>query len=164
MQAGLADHVQVISQPDYSNFKGGENEMYRSAIIMRGDTSFEILLENWPILPLELMQGRRFAFNDRQSMSGILALRQDMVQVGAIPDEDHFKSFWSATIETGSHRESIIAVASGEADVAAIDCRTWDMALQHERVSRDLAVAGWTAPRLGLPYICAKRFAAGTGN
>jgi ABC-type phosphate/phosphonate transport system substrate-binding protein len=164
MQAGLAEHVEVLGQPDYSNYKGGEKELYRSAIVMRGDSSIEISPESLPVLPIEMMRGKRFAFNDQQSMSGILALKQDMVRTGAIPGEDHFGSFWSERVQTGSHRDSIAAVASGLADVAAIDCKTWHMALEHEPASRALAVVGWTAPRPGLPYIRSKRFAAAVNS
>jgi hypothetical protein len=35
MGLGLAEHVRVIGQPDYSAFEGGEGELYSSAIVVR---------------------------------------------------------------------------------------------------------------------------------
>jgi ABC-type phosphate/phosphonate transport system substrate-binding protein len=163
LRAGLAEHVDILWQPDYSKFAGGDKERYRSAIVMRGESPIEVTPENELSLLFKAMGGKRFAYNDPLSMSGILAIREDMARSGAIAAEDQFDTFWSETIETGSHRKSIVAVANGEADVAAIDCRTWTMALEYEPAARQLNVVGWTAPRLGLPYIRAKGLSADTG-
>lgn len=159
MEAGLSTHVEVTGQPDYSPFRGGQGRCYRSAIVVRGDPSFEAPVEAGPVIAPDRIAGRRFAYNDARSMSGLIAPRRDLVVVGAIADENRFDSFWSAMMNTGSHRESIIAVASGKADVAAIDCRTWAMALEHEPACRELSVVGWTAPRPGLPYVRSKHMA-----
>lgn len=35
MGEGLAEHVEVVGQPDYSAFEGGQGELYSSAILMR---------------------------------------------------------------------------------------------------------------------------------
>jgi len=163
LRAGLAEHVDILWQPDYSKFAGGDKEHYRSAIVMRGEDAIGAAPENEPGIPFAAMRGKRFAYNDPLSMSGILAIREDMARSGVIDSEDHFDAFWSDTIETGSHRNSIIAVANGDADFAAIDCRTWAMALEYEPAARQLNVAGWTSPRLGLPYIRAKGLTADTG-
>ncbi|MGQ2906775.1 MAG: phosphate/phosphite/phosphonate ABC transporter substrate-binding protein [Aliihoeflea sp.] len=37
MGDGLAEHVHVIGQPDYSDVEGGEGEFYRSVVLMRAD-------------------------------------------------------------------------------------------------------------------------------
>ena len=34
MELGLAKHVRVVGQPDYSAFEGGDGELYSSAIVM----------------------------------------------------------------------------------------------------------------------------------
>lgn len=59
-------------------------------------------------------------------------------------------------METGGHRASVVAVAQGRADVAAVDCRSWAMAQRFEPAARALAVVGWTARHKGLPFITAK--------
>jgi ABC-type phosphate/phosphonate transport system substrate-binding protein len=85
------------------------------------------------------------AFNGMDSMSGWHGLSRDAARAGrAMP---------GGRLRTGSHRASIKAVASGEADFAAIDCVSWAMALAFEPAARSVHVAGWTAERPGLPLI-----------
>jgi ABC-type phosphate/phosphonate transport system substrate-binding protein len=89
----------------------------------------------------------RLAFNERGSLSGWIALAEDAGDPGG----------WaSALLETGSHRESIRAVAEGRADLAAVDCRSWALALQHEPCAQALVVVGWSAARPGLPYVTSR--------
>ena len=35
MELGLAEHVQVVGQPSYDGFEGGQGQLYSSAILMR---------------------------------------------------------------------------------------------------------------------------------
>ena len=67
---------------------------------------------------------------------------------------------FSDRVLSGGHRNSIIAVASDEADVAAIDCRSWALARRFEPAAERLIVVGWTSPRKGLPYIASRRVPA----
>ena len=101
-------------------------------------------------LPLNLLRNARFAFNSTDSMSGILALAGDLAACGESLD------IFSERLETGGHRISIKAVAEGKADVAAIDCRSWQLAQRYEPAAQELRVVGWTAKRKGLPYITSK--------
>ena len=102
-----------------------------------------------PRLPLDLLRGARLAFNSPDSMSGILALTRDLEAAGEGLD------LFAEQIETGAHRASVVAVAEGRADVAAIDCRTWDLVRRFEPAAQALRVVGWTARRKGLPFIAA---------
>lgn len=145
MQAtGLADHVRVVGQPDYSSYEGGEGEFYRSAMVARAE------------IPPSDLRGKRFAFNERSSMSGYLALARDLVAAGALASEADFATYWSGMIATGSHRASVKAVAEGDADIAAVDCRTWAYCRRFEPAARLLTVTAWTAPRKGLPFITSR--------
>jgi ABC-type phosphate/phosphonate transport system substrate-binding protein len=144
---GFGPQVRVVGQPDYSAFEGGEGEFYRSAIVMRKGEELRSIAD---------AGGLRFAFNERHSMSGYLAPARDLAKSGIIAEEDAFPSFWSAMVETHAHRASVKAVAEGQADVAAIDCRTWAYCRRFEPAAAALAVIGWTAPRTGLPFITAK--------
>ena len=101
-----------------------------------------------PSIPLDLLRGKRLAYNSLDSMSGIVALGRDLEAMGAGLD------IFSERIETGAHRASVAAVAEGRADVCAIDCRSWAMVKRFKDVSR-VEVAGWTGRRKGLPYITA---------
>jgi ABC-type phosphate/phosphonate transport system substrate-binding protein len=100
-------------------------------------------------IPLNLIRNKRLAFNSEDSMSGIIALTRDLAALGET------LGVFSERVESGGHRDSIAAVAEGRADVAAIDCRSWALAQRFERAARQVAVVGWTARRMGLPYIAA---------
>jgi ABC-type phosphate/phosphonate transport system substrate-binding protein len=168
---GLQSHVGVVGQLDYSNWRGGLCDKYRSAIVMRlvdanhpASLVPNLIVPTWsndsmgpPGWILEC-RGKRLAVNGLDSMSGYLALADDLVEAGAISDARNTDQFFGDLIMTGSHRSSIRAVAEGWADVAAIDCRSWALALRHEATARALTVVGWTRPRPGLPFICAPSY------
>ena len=95
------------------------------------------------------MLGKRLAFNDRVSLSGYLSITADVTaQTG------DRKAFYSKGVHSGSHRHSVQMVADGEADIAAIDCRTWDLVQRFDDAAKNVRVIGWTQARKGLPYVC----------
>lgn len=150
----LGPRVRVIGQPDYSAFEGGAGELYSSAVVMRRRAGASAdrcpaPADGRASLPLALMRGARLAFNEPHSMSGMLALSRDLDAMG------EGLSIFSDLVETGGHRLSIRAVAEGRADVATVDCRSWDLALRFEPAAREVEVVGWTMRRKGLPYIAA---------
>ena len=101
-----------------------------------------------PLIPLDLLRGKRLAYNGLNSMSGIIALGRDLKAMGAGLE------IFLERIETGAHRASVAAVIDGQADVCAIDCRSWAMMKRFRDVS-EVEVVGWSAKRNGLPYITA---------
>ena len=145
LKAGLLDHLHVLAQPSYGDVPGGSGAFYRSAIVMRtGKACPAPSAEFWGVVfAAPMADGLRPAINDRLSLSGCIAPTEDLNEPG----------FAERALVTGSHRASVRAVASGEADFAAIDCRSWAMALVHEPAARTLVVTGWTALRPGLPYV-----------
>ena len=177
LELGLDEHVKVVGQPNYSGFEGGEGPLYSSPIIMRVSPNppwMEAALkrgagastasarelaakrrgvdkpapdDGLPDIPLALIRGKRFAFNAFDSMSGFLAPSRDLEAIGESLD------IFSERIETGAHRDSIIAVAEGSADVCTVDCRSWHMAELHEPKAELVQVVGWTGRRKGLPMI-----------
>lgn len=171
---GLEKQVRVIGQPDYSAYAGGEGENYRSAIIMRRgevDTGLPVVLESLQTersgssYLASILRDLRFTYNDPHSISGIIAIRHDLLAAGIVSSEEAFGDFWGEMMQSGSHRNSIIAVAEGSADTATIDCRTLHLAQRFEPATSEIAIIGWTAPRLGLPYIAAlAEFHAKAGN
>lgn len=158
MELGLRDDVRVIGQPDYSDCEGGDGAFYSSVILasQRGDAEIAPPADGVALLPIDMMRGARFAFNGPDSMSGIIALTRDLEAAGEGLD------LFSARLETGSHRASIAAVARGEADLCAIDCRTWQLARRLEKSASQVGAVGWTARRRGLPYICSRTVSAGS--
>jgi len=150
MGFGLAEHVRVVGQPDYSAFEGGAGAFYSSAILMRRDGGLRDVAaprDGSALIPVERIKGARLAYNSLDSISGLIALTRDL-------EECHSSaSLFSGRLETGGHRASIAAVAEGHADLCAVDCRSWAMAKRYENRAQCLAVVGWTRWRKGLPFI-----------
>ena len=148
LELWLGNAVRLIGQDDYSGIEGGDGEYYSSAIVMRADALPSSKIGS---AALETMlTGLRLAYNVADSMSGYMALERDLKAEGSGLD------IFSDRIISGGHRKSIRMVASGEADVAAVDCRSWALALEFEPAASELAVVGWTVMRKGLPFITAK--------
>lgn len=150
LSRGLARHVRALAQPRYDRFEGGQGIFYSSVIVMHrrsGADAVSAPADGAARIPWSLLENRVFVFNASDSMSGTIALCADCHAAGkAVPDLD-------AGIRTGGHRESIRALARGEGDFAAIDCRSWQLALEHEPAARELLTVGWTRRRRGLPII-----------
>ncbi|KAI0449465.1 ABC-type phosphate/phosphonate transport system, periplasmic component [Xylaria acuta] len=154
MELGLARHVQVVGQQDYSDAEGGRAEFYSSAIVARRNTAdVPAPSDGKPNLPLKDLRGKRLAYNSTDSMSGLLSLERDLASL----NED--LSIFSERLESGGHRNSVIAVAEESADVAAVDCLTWHLAQRFEPAASGLAVVGWTSHRRGLPFIVSRHIA-----
>ena len=93
------------------------------------------------------LEGKRAVINGDDSYSGCLALKCYLADHGL--DESPFAS----VIVSGGHRASLCAVASGNADIAAIDCISWHLAKQCEPAIKNLKVIAHTESRPGLPLI-----------
>ena len=152
MELGLLNHVQVVGQPSYDAYEGGQGELYSSALVMRTGEGPEVRspADGRALLPLDLIRGKRFTFNSLDSMSGIIALTRDLQAAGESLD------IFASRSESGGHRGSIVAVAEGKADIAAIDCESWALAQRFEPAARKVAIVGWTGRRKGLPFITAR--------
>ena len=131
---GLIGTQRRLAQRSYRGVPGGSDTHYRSALIARQGRA--ACPGPHAVMPAG-MDRMRWAANSDESRSGWLAIAED----AGLSD--------AGVVWTGTHRASIRAVADGGADVAAIDCRSWQLALAHEPAARGLTVVGWTAPRLG---------------
>ncbi|MER9948932.1 PhnD/SsuA/transferrin family substrate-binding protein [Mesorhizobium sp. M0047] len=151
MELGLSRHVQVIGQPSYDGYEGGQGELYSSAIVMLADGAPSVAspADGGPLIPLDRIRGKRFTFNNLDSMSGLIGLTRDLEAMGESLD------LFASRSKSGGHRSSIVAIAEGKADVAAIDCESWVLAQRFEPAARKVRVVGWTGRRKGLPYITA---------
>jgi ABC-type phosphate/phosphonate transport system substrate-binding protein len=151
MELGLSRHVQVVGQPSYDAYEGGQGELYSSAIVMLADGAQSVASpdDGSPLIPFDRIRGKRFTFNNLDSMSGLIGLTRDLEAMGESLD------LFASRSESGGHRSSIVAIAEGKADVAAIDCESWVLAQRFEPAARKVAVVGWTGRRKGLPYISA---------
>ena len=151
MELGLVEHVQVIAQPSYDAIEGGQGELYSSALVMQADGEAPVPspADGRAVIPLDLLRGKRFTFNNPDSMSGLLGLTRDLEAMGESLD------LFASRSPSGGHRSSIVAVAEGRADIAAIDCESWALAQRFEPAAKQVKVVGWTARRKGLPFITA---------
>ncbi|MGE4648932.1 MAG: PhnD/SsuA/transferrin family substrate-binding protein [Arenicellales bacterium] len=98
---------------------------------------------------LASLRNKRAAINGADSYSGCLAFK---CAVAPLTPGD---SFFSEILVTGSHRESIRAVANGSADTAAIDCINWQLARRHDAAAMSVDIIAQTPSRPGLPLITA---------
>lgn len=137
----LSDTTALVGTPAYDIECGAGS--YYSAIVVRTDSAFQSIGD---------LAGTRLAYNSRRSQSGYFALSYALSHHW--PDRTPFRS----SLCTGSHRESIRAVATAEADVAAIDGVSWEIARRCEPTSRRLRVLTQTSPTPGLPFISAPRW------
>ena len=135
----LGDRVRVIATPIY-DVEGCEGSTYRSAILVRGGDGAGTLAD---------LRGRRAVANGPESQSGYSAFRH------AIAAHAEGNAFFADVRFSGTHRQSILDVAAGKADVCAVDAVCWSLAREHlPDVADKLRVLGWTAAAPSLPFIC----------
>ncbi|AOX16129.1 phosphate/phosphite/phosphonate ABC transporter substrate-binding protein [Kozakia baliensis] len=148
LRHGLRQDVSLIGQSSYDGWEGGQGPYYSSAIIARSSFGKSVAAHSngEAIFDRNILREKRLAYNDPHSLSGFLALAEDLRALG---EENIFSQY----VSTGAHRESIRAVAAGRADVAAIDCRSWGLAQKYETAAQGLHVIGWTKRRHGIALI-----------
>jgi ABC-type phosphate/phosphonate transport system substrate-binding protein len=147
LETSLRGKVRYVATPARKAPGCERPGFYRSAIIMRGAGPDAAVpghagaeLPGWDTAAV-------LAFNGMDSMSGFHALSRDCMQAG--------RDFPAIRLETGSHRASVSAVASGLADIAAIDCFSFQLARTHDPAAMQVRIAGWAAERPALPLVTA---------
>jgi ABC-type phosphate/phosphonate transport system substrate-binding protein len=137
----LAGKVQVVGGFHYSA-PGCEGVTCKSQFIAR-------LSDNLANTQgLEYFRSKAIAFNDTNSQSGYNALRAAIAPL-AIDGE-----FFGQRLRSGSHRQSIEMVQSGQADLASIDCVTLaGFKTSQPQLLEGIVVVGESASYPGLPLI-----------
>ena len=132
----LAGKVQLVGTLHYAA-AGCDGANYCSHVLVRADDARATLAD---------YRGAVAAFNSPDSQSGFNSFRHTLAPLG--------QGFFRQWLETGAHRQSIEKVRTGAADIAAIDCVSFDLLHRHE--------PGWlagvriltqTASAPGLPLI-----------
>ncbi|MGI9644133.1 MAG: PhnD/SsuA/transferrin family substrate-binding protein [Ilumatobacteraceae bacterium] len=104
---------------------------------------------------LAALRDARIASNGTDSLSGYWSLGHHVRDLTAS------EPLFGPALFTGSHRESVRAVAARDADVAAIDVHSWRLALEFEPdAAAELAVLGTTDPTPGVVLVTAWERAA----
>ena len=130
----------LLGSPIYDLQHGAGGDYY-SLVVVRNDHGAS---------SLEQLRGCRVAYNAADSQSGYAAL------LFAIAPLARKTKFFTTSIALGTHRAAIRAIANGDADVAALDAVSWQLALQHEPAALRLRVLTRTVPSPGLPLITAR--------
>ena len=133
-------------QPDFMPFcvplfdvPGTEDKLYSSRIIATADGTVD---------SLETSRGRVCAMNNSDSNSGMNVLRH------ALADLARGEPFFNRVLTTGGHLHSLQAVAEGEADIAAIDCVSYQLIADAQPgLARKVKVIAETVKTCGLPLV-----------
>jgi ABC-type phosphate/phosphonate transport system substrate-binding protein len=137
----LQDCVQLVGTPVF-NAPGCAGPLYSSEIVVAARSRHT---------GLATCRGAIAALNQWDSNSGMNAFRH------AVAPLARDGAFFSAVVATGSHVESLRSVASGRADVAAIDCVTLAFVRCHlPDLASAVRVIGRTLPSPGLPLIASR--------
>jgi ABC-type phosphate/phosphonate transport system substrate-binding protein len=138
LMTGLQDAVMPICVPCF-NLPGASGKYYTSWFIVAADSAIESLLD---------CRGKTVAINGRNSNSGMNVLRYALAKLGA-----HAHYFRQTRI-TGGHRESLEAVATNQAQLAAIDCVSYQLlADQEPDLVSAVRIIGQSEQTCGLPLV-----------
>jgi len=137
----LPSDTTVVGTPTY-NVDMSQNGQYASVLLVNQSESRK---------ELSSFSGAVLAYNSVDSQSGFNALRSLLVDECLIDQKKPV--FFSKAIPTGSHRMSIEAVASGVAQICAVDPVSWALTQRYDRNAKKVNVLGHTAFAPALPLI-----------
>ena len=164
LATSFSDCVRLVATPIYSA-AGCEGKRYRSAIVVRGAgaqggaVAFGAAVERGGDVDgvleasgtLADFRGRRCAINELDSNSGMSLLRAAVAPLAT------GGRFFGSIVVSGSHLRSVEMVASGEADIAAIDCVSFaHFQRLYPAVVGQLRILSWTPSGPSLPFITAR--------
>ncbi len=138
---GLAGQAVLIGTPDYGIIPAQPGH-YFSVIIVSKNSPYQT-----PYQTLADMQDSTFAFNDVGSQSGVFAI------LDLLFEQFGEKRFFGDCLASGSHAASLAMVASGQADIAAIDAVTWRYLCDFNQDTRHVRILTHTRSAPGLPFI-----------
>ena len=138
LSIGLCGEAKIIATPVY-DAPGCEGARYGSFLIVPAASSTTSLADT---------KGGICAINMSDSNTGMNLLRAAIADIGGTAP------FFAKVIETLSHRKSLAMVASGQADIAAIDCVSFFHFSQIEpEITHSVRIIGETRKTPGLPFI-----------
>ncbi|SFN81502.1 phosphate/phosphite/phosphonate ABC transporter substrate-binding protein [Sphingomonas sp. OK281] len=150
----LADptlNLRMLALPIYAIPGYGNAAAQGSVLIARAESGHQ---------PLEAFRGCRAAINDPRSNTGMNLFRAALAPVaaqGRVGGQGRAGPFFRSVVETGSHRASILAVGTGEADLAAIDCVTYAAIDRFEpALTSRLAIVAHSPVSPSLPFVTSR--------
>lgn len=134
----LKEDVRLVAVPCY-DAPGCHGSDYCSAIVVP---------EKLPARSLKDLRGGICAVNSRESHSGFNILRYMLAPIA------QGRAFFGSVKISGHHRESLLMLARGEADIAAIDCVTYALITRYEpHVLETLRILCYSPRAPCLPFI-----------
>lgn len=141
---GLRDVVRLIATPVF-DADGCDGVHYSSVLVVSAR------VHAGGATTLAACRGLRAGYNGADSHSGMNAFRH------AVAPHAHDGRFFGAVTPFGSHLNVLRALASGEADCAAIDCVTFAYVRDAlPDLLENIRVIGTTASAPGLPFIASR--------
>ncbi|OXI31240.1 phosphate ABC transporter substrate-binding protein [Burkholderia sp. AU16741] len=141
---GLCDVVRLVATPVF-DADGCDGARYSSVLVVSAR------VHAGGATTLAACRGLRAAFNGEDSHSGMNAFRH------AVAPHAHDGRFFGSVTPFGSHLNVLRALASGEADCAAIDCVTFAYVRDAlPDLLKDIRIIGATAPAPGLPFVASR--------
>jgi len=136
----LQGAVRLVATPRY-RAPGCDGPFYRSAIVVAATS---------PATSLAALRGGLCVANEPASNSGVNLLRAAVARLAG------GQRFFRDLLWSGSHRRSLAMVGNGEADVAAIDCVTFELLRKSApAITAGVRVLAWSEASPGLPLITA---------
>jgi len=134
----LQDALMPICAPCF-DVPGARGKYYTSQFIVPAESAIE---------SLQQCRGKIVALNGKNSNSGMNVLRHALAKLGA---RAHY---FAESLITGGHHASIEAVATNQAQLAAIDCVTYQLlADQDPGLISAVRVIGQSEQTCGLPLV-----------
>ena len=141
LMTSLQDQLLPFCVPVF-DVEGCDGALYSSHIIVANDAA---------IGNLEDCRGTTVAINHIDSNSGMNVLRYELAKLGAAP------GFFNRVEISGGHWQSIEAVAKGNAEVAAIDSVSLQLAKDHiPELASGVRSIGTCAQTGGLPFVISR--------
>ncbi len=134
----LRDAVLPFCLPCF-DVSGVNGKLYSSQFIVPAESDIE---------SLQQCRGKVVAINNADSNSGMNVLRYALAKIGASP------GYFSEVVISGEHLASLEAVAANQAQLAAIDCVTYQLIVdQNPQLVSKLRVIGYSEKTCGLPFV-----------
>ncbi|MDH3387212.1 MAG: PhnD/SsuA/transferrin family substrate-binding protein [Gammaproteobacteria bacterium] len=134
----LQDALEPICVPIF-DVPGTSGKLYCSQIVVPADSVIDSLDE---------CRGKIVAVNNADSNSGMNLLRHALAELGAEAP------FFSEVLVTGGHAQSLESVAANRAQLAAIDCVSYQLIADRDpALIGAVRVIGHSAHTCGLPFV-----------
>jgi ABC-type phosphate/phosphonate transport system substrate-binding protein len=141
----LKDYVSPFCVPLFdvpgTDGPGTDRKFYSSRIIVAADSDID---------SIEASRGCVAVMNNPDSNSGMNVLRH------AVAEVSDSEQFFASVVTSGGHLHSLEAVANGSADIAAIDCVSYQLIADwRPELCADIRIIGDSVKTCGLPLVMA---------